>query len=97
MWRWTGVQHRHILTHTYIHTHISTYIHTHTFTHIKTCMLCRSYIAVMFNITTYGISKSETMLAEGKIFNQIQFANKGKSTKLEGISHKMYKIVITKN
>ena len=51
----------------------------------------------MFSITTYGISKSETMLAEGKIFNQIQFANKGKSTKLEGISHKMYKIVITKN
>lgn len=97
MSRWTGVQRRHILAHTYIHTHISTYVHTHIFTHIQTCMLCRSQITVIFSSTTSGISKSVTTLAEGKRFNLIQFSNGGKITKLEIISHKMYKIFITKN
>jgi hypothetical protein len=97
MWRWTGVKRRHILAHTYIHTHMSTYVHTHIFRHVQICMLYRSHITVIFTSTTSGISKSETTLAEGKRFNLIQFSNEGKITILEVISHKMYKIFITKN
>jgi len=59
-------------------------------------MLFRSPIAVIFSITIRGISMSETTLAEGKIFYLIQFSNRGKITKLEGISHKLYKIFLTK-
>jgi len=54
-------------------------------------MFCRSQIAVIFSITTYGISISETTLAEGQRFHLIQFSKGGKITKFEGIYHKLYK------
>jgi hypothetical protein len=84
MWRWTGVQHRNILVHTYIYiqTYTYKYIYIHTYTHIQICVLCRSHIAVIFSITTCGISMSETTLAEGQRFNLIQFSNGEKNTKV---------------
>jgi hypothetical protein len=60
-------------------------------------MLCLSHITVIFSITTCGISMSGTTLAEGQRFKLIQFSKGGKIIKLESISHKLYKIFITKN
>jgi len=40
---------------------------------------------------------SGTTPAEGQRFKLIQFSNGGKIIRLESISHKLYKIFITKN
>jgi hypothetical protein len=60
-------------------------------------MLCRSHIAVIFSITTFGISISGTTLTEGQRFHLIQFSKGGKIIKFEGIYQKLYKTFTTKN
>lgn len=59
-------------------------------------MLCRSHVAVIFIITTCGISISETTLAEGQRFHLIQFSKGGKIIKFEVIYHKSYKTFMIK-
>jgi hypothetical protein len=52
-------------------------------------MLCRSHIAVIFSITTCGISMFETTLAEEQRINLIQFSNEEKNHKISKLFSKI--------